>query len=284
MSIKDYRRQLEQQVAQERALAEEPSWGELAGAEDEQEILGAPSGGAADVARLRRVTADAAASPSLRVKALGRLVRAEHPGTAPETALARLADPHETPSVRLAALGLLKQLAISSPNFPDWRPVFLEALRATRSEPELRAPALEALTQEGDRDTQEVLLTGLREPEKALVPPEQALRLLSNDPHTDVRGMAAEVADHPPSEAALKQALKALAGDPGSAERFKALLADGTQSTAVRQLAATALHNVAPEALKAAVDRPAEAIAEGDSALAKHIGALLRASGEPTQR
>jgi hypothetical protein len=280
MSIKDYRRQLEQQVAQEHALAEEPSWGPLAEGEDDQEVLGAPSGGAADIARLRRVMADAAAPPSLRAKALGRLAREEHPSTAPDAALERLGDPHETPSVRLAALGLLKQLAISSPTFPDWRPVFLVALRAARSEPELRAPALEVLTQEGDRDTQEVLLAGLREPEKALVPPEQALRLLSNDPHADARGMAAEVADHPPSEAALRQALKALAGDPQSAARFRTLLADGRQSTAVRQLAATALHNVDPDALKAVVDQPGE----GDSALAKHVGTLLRASGEPTQR
>lgn len=257
MSIRDYRRQLEEQVAQESAVAE---------SESVTELLAMPMA--------------SEASPESRVEALGRLVRAEDPGMAHIEPLERLADPDEAPSVRLAALGLLKLLAISSPTFPEWRPIYLEALRRALSEPELRLAALEVLTQEQDRHAQERLLEGLREPERALVPPDQALRLLSNEPHADVRGVAREIASDPPDEETHLQALKILASDPGSVEGFQSLLADSSQSLPVRKLAATALNNLAPELLPSA-EQPLQAAAEAvvtgdDSALAKHIGALVR--------
>jgi hypothetical protein len=270
MSIKDYRRQLEKKVAQARALAEPESVLERLG-----------------------MSADLEASPESRAAALGRLVRQEDPRMAHVAPLERLADPNEAPSVRLAALGLLTQLAISSPTFPEWRPAFLEALRRALSEPELRMAALEALTHEGDRSTQEKLLAGLREPDQALVPPDQALRLLSSDPHADVRGMARAVATDPPDEATLLQAMKILAGDPESVEGFRSLLADSSQSLPVRKLAATALNNLAPELLQSAEpagNRRLEAVAEAavaddeSSALAKHIGALVRVRHEPVPR
>jgi hypothetical protein len=259
MSIKDYRRQLEQQVARAQSAQVEPE-----------------------------VVLEAATTES-HAAALGRRVRAEDPSTAHVAPLERLADPHEAPPVRLAALGLLKQLAISSPTFPEWRPLFLEALRRALSEPELRAAALEVLTNERDRYTQEKLLAGLRDPDQALVPPDQALRLLSSDPHADVRAMAREIANTPPDEATLLQALKILAGDPESVAGFKSLLADSSQSLPVRKLAATALNNLAPEALQPAAEPRLEAVTEaavagGEPELAKHIGALLRTRREPALR
>jgi len=275
MSIKDYRYQLEQQVAQESTLAE---------AESVPELLGAPAGGEGDVDRVHNLTVHPEASPELRAAALGRLVRKEDPRTAHVAPLERLADPNEEPSVRLAALGLLKMLAISSPTFSEWRPIFLEALRRALSEPELRAAALEVLTHERDRYTQEKLLAGLREPDQALVPADQALRLLSSDPHADVRAVARSVADDPANEAALPQAMKILAVDPGSVEGFRSLLADSSQSISVRKLAATLLNNLAPELLQSAGDQWLEAVADDESALAKHIGTLVRVRREPVPR
>ena len=143
------------------------------------------------------------------------------------------------------------------------------------------------------------MLEGLREPEKALVPPDQALRLLGNDPHVDARDMAQKVANEPPNEAAYREALKVLASDPGSTARFESLLADSTQSIAVRKLAATALNSLAPDILRSeavplvrrrsvslpelAVASESEAVAEeradspADAELAWHIATLLRA-------
>jgi len=246
MSIKDYRSQLEQQVAHETTRA-----------------------------------------------AVESVVGGEDPSTAHVAPLERLSNPNEEPSVRLAALGLLKLLAISSPTFAEWRPAFLEALRHALSEPVLRPAALEVLTHERDRPTQEKLLAGLREPDQALVPPDQALRLLSSDPHAGVVGVARSVAKDPPDEAARLQAMKILAGDPESVEGFRSLLADSSQSLPVRKLAATALNNLAPELLQPAGDQRLKAVAEteaapavaGDeAALAKHIGALFRARREPVPR
>lgn len=266
MSIKDYRRQLEEKVAQARVQAEPEN-----------------------VPELLATLADPEASPESRAAALGRLVRQGDPRTAHVAPLERLADPNEAPLVRLAALGLLKQLAISSPTAPEWRPAFLEALRRALNEPELRAVALEALAHRRDRDTEEKLLAGLRDPGQALVPPDQALRLLSNDPHADVHGVAREIASNPPDETTLMEAMKILASDPGSVEGFKSLLADNSQSLPVRKLAATALNNLAPEFLQPAGDPQMDAVAEeavteDESALAKHLGALVRARREPAVR
>ncbi|HEV3455590.1 MAG TPA: hypothetical protein VHG32_03480 [Thermoanaerobaculia bacterium] len=282
MSIRDYRQQLEQEVAQERARTAEASGGPQAKLES-----------AGDAGQLLSSTTHAEAAPELRAAALGRVVRQKDQGSAHAAPLERLADPNEAPAVRLAALSLLKLLAISSPTFPEWRPMFLEALRRAVDEPALRTAALETLTQEGDRPTQEKLLAGLKDPGQALVPVDHALRLLSSDPHADVREVARSVAGNPPDEAALLQAMKVLAGDPGSVEAFRSLLADRSQSSSVRKLAATALNNLAPELLqpapeprlKAAADlESAPALTADESALAKHIGALIRVRREPAPR
>lgn len=222
------------------------------------------------------------AAPALRGKALD---------TAEVEPLRRLADEQEEPSVRLAALQQLQVLAFSSPTFNDWRPAFLEALRIAVEEPALRTAALEVLTQQKDRPTAERLLAGLRNAAEAIVKPDQALRLLSNDPHADALDVARQIADDPPSENARREALALLAADPGSVERFRSLLTDSAESTPVRKLAATALSQLAPENLTAMAESAtrkrgaarlgvaAGAAAAGgeDAQLAKHLEALLRA-------
>jgi hypothetical protein len=274
LSVEEYRRQLEQQVARKREAS------------------------AAVEAPLPALAA-AAAPPAARAAALGRQAREVGLAAGHQAPLDRLADEDEDPSVRLGALQVLKLLAIASPTSAAWRPQFLAALRVAVRDPELRAAALEVLSQQRDRPTQEWLLEGLREPEKALVPPDQALRLLGNDPHVDARDMAQKVADEPPNEAAHREALKVLASDPGSTGRFESLLADSTQSIAVRKLAATALNSLAPDVLRseaaplvrrrsastpelAGASEP-EAVTEeradspADAELARHVATLLRA-------
>lgn len=250
MSIDDYRRQLEEEVESERQRAAERR---------------------RPLAARRAGVAPAEDEDSLE--------------TAHEEALRRLADEQEEPSVRLDALNHLKLLSFASPTFPDWRPDFLDALRNAAREPALRAAALEVLTQEKDRPTVEQLLAGLRNPVEAIVEPDQALRLLANDPHADAVDVAQQIADDPPSEDAKREALALLAADPSSVERFRSLLADPAESMPVRKLAATALSHLAPDDLPAEAESAARrrprrgvAAAEGDDAeLAQHLEALLRA-------
>ena len=144
-SIEEYRRQLEEEVAAKREAATTT----------------------AEVARPRGFSA---AAPSAKEKSasLGRQAR-EDMEAGHEEPLARLADAGEEPAVRLAALQVLKLLAIASPTAPAWRPQFLAALREAVKEPRLRMAALEVLVQQRDRSTEELLLAGLEEPQRSLL-------------------------------------------------------------------------------------------------------------------
>jgi hypothetical protein len=132
------------------------------------------------------MVANKKAAAKTRAEALGRLMRVEGPDVIPETALQRLADPKESPVVRLAALRLLQHNQIFSSVSAEWRPAFLDALRTALDEPKLRSAALEILSTLKDRKTQGLLLEGIRKPKQALVPVDHALRLLSSDIHADV--------------------------------------------------------------------------------------------------
>ena len=255
MSVTDYRRQIEQEIEQARARARERVLDATAEGSAALESIAAAGGlrRSEDVDRVRDLVTDRSADPGLRSAAL-EAVTSSHPDphTAHEAALERLADAEESPHVRRVALQLLKQAAFSSPSADEWRPAYLEVLRevAQGNEPELRMPALEVLAGERDRFTQELLLDGLRNPERALVPVEDALYLLSHDVHADVQQIAARIADDPPSERARLEALNLLAADPGSAQRFAALFADTGEDPKVRRLAATALSALEPETFR----------------------------------
>lgn len=284
MNIQDYRRQLEQEIDAERTAAEEPRW--EAGLESlgAPEALGAATGGDDDAERLRTVLASRDADPQIRMAALGSLAsRHSDPATAHEEALRCLGDETESASLRSAALQLLKVAAFHSPTFKDWRPAYLEALRsASRSDHEtLRQAAFEVLAVMKDRESQTALLEGLQDPGTARVAPEHALRLLALDPHSGIRDVARAHADAPASDASRFEALRALAGDSDSVDRFRKLVTDGAETAAVRKLAATALSSLDRPGLRAAhaeieaAPRPESLAPAGEDPVDRHIAALL---------
>ncbi|AUB42579.1 hypothetical protein COO91_08721 [Nostoc flagelliforme CCNUN1] len=250
-SIEEYRRQLRQQVAVERAHSNEPRWSsrlESLGAED---VLGSPQGNMTDVDNLREAVVGARLNPdpAFRAEALGQIVSKSERSTAHQLPLEILSNPQETVQVRLAALRLLELLAISSPTFPEWRPAYLESLRIAIETSELRLSAFSALISQGDRRAQELLIRGLEDSEQALVSPADALNLLSEDPHADVRDLARQIVDQPPDERTLEAAIRHLAGDPSSVDRLRALVSDRQKTITARKLAAAALNALAPESL-----------------------------------
>jgi hypothetical protein len=216
-----------------------------------------------------------------RVEALGRVTRAEGPATVPHAALQRLADRKETLAVRLAAIKLLQQKQFFSPASAEWRPAFVEALRAAVDHPQVRAAALEVLSLLKDRPTQELLLTGIRNPRRALVPLDQALRLLSTDIHADVIAVARKLTTSPRlrrNKAALLQAVRILGADPGSTGTLEKVLANDAYSLDARRLAATALSHLAPGPAPGPVRRGSAAAgpAKAKGALATHLDTLRR--------
>jgi hypothetical protein len=283
MDINAYRRKIEQSVAKAQAAASKsPSRTRAA---DPQGIV-----------------ANKKTPAKARVEALGRATQAEGPDTVPETALARLADPKESPDVRLAAIKLLQQKQFFSTVAAEWRPAFVDALRAAVRDRKVRPAALEVLSLFKDRATQEQLLEGIRKPAKALVPLNEALRLLSTDVHADVVDVAKKVTNTPQlrkNKAAFVQAVRILAADPASVGKLQEVIANDAYAMDARRVAATAMSHLSPGALQRAEEpprgvaapraaggrggarRPAppKAPARAKGALAKHLETLRRVRG-----
>lgn len=169
-----------------------------------------------------------------------------------EQLLSQMGDPTENTSVRLTILGTIQAQGFASLHARARRPAWLAALRGLVDDPdpEVRFQALDLLSHEQDGHAQQVLLEGLREPSKAVVPPEKALLLLGNDIHAEVYPLARAIAANPPSPAAQREALRLLGADAESAPLFESIARDRGESPEIRRLAITALSTLAPANLR----------------------------------
>ena len=163
-----------------------------------------------------------------------------------------LTNQDEPIEVRLAALQSLQAASFSVIAFESCRSDYIAALRkvATDPDPELRQRVLGILAREKDGYAQKKLLEGLQKPEKALVPPEKALQLLSYDIHAEAYPVARAIANKPPSEKAKREALRLLAADAKSAPMFEKLLRDKDEDAEIRQISASALQGLKPDKLQ----------------------------------
>lgn len=163
-----------------------------------------------------------------------------------------LRDTNQPIAVRLAALQALQAASFAVVRFESCRGDYLATLRAvaTDADPELRQRVLGLLAREKDGFAQQRLLEGLQDPEKALVPPEKALQLLSYDVHAEAYPVARMIVSKPPSEEAKREALRLLAADASSRPLFERLLRDKDETKEVRQLSASVLQTIAPKALQ----------------------------------
>jgi HEAT repeats len=159
----------------------------------------------------------------------------------------------EPVEVRRAALHSLAAAAFSVIAFESCRGDYIATLRevATDPDPMLRRRALGILSREQDGFAQKKLLEGLQDPEKALVPPEKALQLLSYDIHAEAYPIAREIVNNPPNTAAKREALRLLAADASAAPMFEKILRDKDESPEIRQVSAAALQAIRPEKLQA---------------------------------
>ncbi|SRR5258708_6042347 len=160
----------------------------------------------------------------------------------------------EPVAVRLAALQSLAAAAFSVVTFASCRTDYIATLRevADDPDPEIRKRVLGLLAREKDGFAQKKLLEGLKNPEKALVPPDKALQLLGNDPHAEAYAAARAIVRKPPSDVARREALRLLAADATSAPMFEKLLRDKNELREIRQISASALQTLQPARLQAA--------------------------------
>jgi hypothetical protein len=158
----------------------------------------------------------------------------------------------EPVEVRLAALQSLAAAAFSVVAFESCRSDYIATLRevAQDADPEIRQRSLGLLAREKDGFAQKKLLEGLKNPKKALVPPEKALQLLSYDVHAETYSVARAIVSKPPSDDAKREALRLLAADATSAPLFEKILRDKDELREIRQISASALHTLKPESLQ----------------------------------
>jgi hypothetical protein len=163
-----------------------------------------------------------------------------------------LRDRDEPVKVRLAALQSLGAAAFSVVAFESCRGDYLAALRKVADDPnpELRQRVLGILMREKDGFAERKLLEGLKNPAKALVPPEKALQLLSYDVHAEAYAAARAIVAKPPNDDARREALRLLAADATAAPLFDKLLRDKNELREIRQIAASALHALDPAKLQ----------------------------------
>jgi hypothetical protein len=188
-------------------------------------------------------------------------------------ALADGADPGE----RLNALRLLKAASFGNAGFDACRPAFLAALRKAASEGDeaLRRAALDILANHKDDSARALLIEGLRDETKALVPPAVALGLLARDDHGSAIAFARRFLESDSGRHVKEQAVRLLAADPGSHDLLARLMRDKEQFREVRRASAVALRGLNPDAF---VAHARDILADGSDF--KEIRATLRGAFE----
>ncbi|AQW32344.1 hypothetical protein ACKZDW_02840 (plasmid) [Ralstonia syzygii subsp. celebesensis] len=156
-------------------------------------------------------------------------------------------------TLRSNALSQLQVATFDPSAFAPYRAAYMTALRSLCRDPDMdiRQRAFGLLAREQDADTQALLLAGLEGTQDALLPPEKALQLLSYDPHAGAYEVARKIEQDPPNTLARREALRVLAADADSVDRFADVLRDKKEPTEVRQIAAGALNHLAPKRMQA---------------------------------
>jgi hypothetical protein len=169
-----------------------------------------------------------------------------------EAVLSILRNKDESIAMRLGALNSLQAASFSGDTFAPYRGDYLATLRkiADDPNPELRQRVLGTLMREKDGFAQKKLLEGLKDPDKALVPPQKALQLLSYDVHAEAYAAARDIVKKPPNDDARREALRLLSADAKAAPLFEKLLRNKKELREIRQISASALHALKPEKLQ----------------------------------
>lgn len=151
---------------------------------------------------------------------------------------------------RQAALTELRRQSFVAIAFRRHRPNYLALLRDlvdTEASP-LLDDALETLALERDEHAQQVLVDGLRDPDRAKVGPARALELLGQDVHADHYDVLEALADGAEDPVVRRLALRSLAADGDAVGLFQRIVSDPAEDTEARTISAVALQSLDREA------------------------------------
>jgi hypothetical protein len=142
-------------------------------------------------------------------------------------------------SARLAAINKLGAAEFQPVEFADFHPAYVELLRglAQDSVREIRLAALDRLTLTGDVEAQKLLREGLEKIRKPLVSAAKAIQLLARDDHGGSLSVFRTLASEATGQV-REQALRALARDQQSLSLFEKIVADKSEKTPIREIAA----------------------------------------------
>lgn len=183
----------------------------------------------------------------------------------PEQLLRTLRDTTRPAEERLAALQMLQQGSFNTAAFAEFRPAFIETLRAIVDDADerLRSMALESLAQEKDEYAQRRLLASLAGEADPLVSDQQAIQYLSYDIHGEhfplMRRLAVEASD----PATRREAVKVLSSDTESADLLLNIYGNKGEVDEVRRASASALLSVDPVRFE---ERAKETVVDDDDA------------------
>ena len=238
MDLDDYRKDYEHEVTRAAARAKRDlgARGSAPGERGTRELVA--------------VVKDTSLPAGARVSAIGEVgTDAVSKPTAMKALLKVLADADDIPSVRRAALDALQQNSFSAVAFRGWSTDFSEALRATATDADdrLRARAIDLLALSGDEYVQRLLVEGLEDPAKMLVPTQEALRMIGYDVHGDHYGVLRDIAETSDKPTDRRAALRLLAADSESSDLFERIAADKSEDSRARATSAIALQSLAPD-------------------------------------
>jgi hypothetical protein len=160
-----------------------------------------------------------------------------------------LQDQKEDSRFRLEVLDFLKQSNFIEATFNKYMPKYLNVLRELVDDPDaaIRDDVMAVLAKKNDEYVQRRLEEGLKNPQKALVPPERAIQLLGYDIHANQYPLLREIVKNPPNQLAKIEAVRILAVDPDSKDLLLSLLKDKSELKQVRSYSALGVQEFDPE-------------------------------------
>lgn len=197
-------------------------------------------------------------------------------------AIALFRDAAQAGPARLAALEQVQMATFMGPGFDKHRPNYRDALRAVASaegDRQLRATALEYLALQKDEVARQLLLQGIDDSQRAIVPLAKAVQLLGHDDHGVAVRVARRVVGSAADPVAREEAVRVLASDPQSRDVLSGILSDQAQPSQLRSLSASSLRALDPEEFVKVAQKIVVDDGEDDSVRASCLGALNHVQG-----